>query len=82
MKPAYSKERFKPIWPINQAKETNKRHKPIVFKNGDSPKQLLARSRFILAKREEQWTVNQSNRAIILFRNYPDIESLSLSNSI
>jgi len=59
---------------IKEAKETNKRHKPIVFKNGDSPKQLLARSRFILAKREEQWTVNQSNRAIILFRNYPDIE--------
>jgi transposase len=50
-------------------------NQPIEFENGDSPKQLLARSRYILAKKEEQWTVNQKERARILFENYPLIKT-------
>ena len=46
-------------------------NQPIEIKNGDSPKQLLARSRYILAKKEEQWTLNQKERATILFEKYP-----------
>lgn len=45
------------------------------YENGDSPKQLLARSRYILAKRENQWTQNQKERAEILFNEYPHIET-------
>jgi transposase len=48
---------------------------PIEFDNGDSPKQLLARSRYILAKKEVLWTENQKQRAAILFKNYPHIET-------
>jgi transposase len=46
-------------------------NQPIEFENGDTPKQLLARSRYILAKKEEQWTQNQKERAMILFDKYP-----------
>ena len=31
----------------------------------------MARSRYILATKEEQWTLNQKERADILFTNYP-----------
>lgn len=48
--------------------------KPIEFENGDSAKQLLARSRYILAKKENQWTKNQTQRAVILFEHYPDLK--------
>ena len=43
--------------------------------NGDTPKQLLARSRYVLAKKEEQWTSTQKERASILFRKYPILET-------
>lgn len=59
---------------IQKAKEDKLPYKAIVFKNGDTPKQLLARSRYILAKRKEQWTENQLQRATILFSEYPKIK--------
>lgn len=46
-----------------------------IHKNGDTPKQLLARSRYILAKKEKQWTLNQKERATILFKEYPNLET-------
>lgn len=45
-----------------------------VFENGDSRKQLLARSRYLLFKKESLWTQSQKQRAQILFREYPDIK--------
>lgn len=48
-------------------------NQPIVFENGDSPKQLLARSRYILTKKETEWTKNQKERADILFSHYPTL---------
>lgn len=56
---------------IKQAKEQGIKYVPIVFKNDDTPKQLLARSRYIIAKKESQWTENQKQRAKLLFDNYP-----------
>ena len=50
-------------------------YQPIEFENGDSPKQLLARSRYILAKKEVQWTKNQQVRAEILFTHYPELKT-------
>lgn len=50
-------------------------YQPVIFENGDSPKQLLARSRYILAKKEAQWTNNQKDRADILFTHYPALET-------
>lgn len=59
---------------IGQAKKQGVKYKPVIFKNGDSPKQLLARSRHFLAKNQNKWTENQHQRAIILFREYPALK--------
>lgn len=45
-----------------------------IFENGDSRKQLLARSQYLLYKSREKWTLSQKQRAVILFAQYPDLE--------
>ena len=57
-----------------QAKKAGKKYMPIVFTNGDTRKQLLARSRYLLFKASSKWTTSQAIRAQILFEEYPDIE--------
>ncbi|MBI6118398.1 transposase, partial [Salegentibacter maritimus] len=47
---------------------------PKLLPNGDSQKQLLARSRYLLYKSTEKCTNNQKERAAILFTEYPEIE--------
>jgi transposase len=59
---------------IEKARNQSLKYTPELFKNGDSLKQLLARSRYLLYKPSNKWTQNQSDRAQILFENYPDIE--------
>ena len=56
---------------IKLAKESGKKYIPILHHNEDTPKQLLARSRYIVAKRRDEWTPNQTERAEILFKTYP-----------
>ena len=60
---------------IEEYKAKVSENQPIEFENGDSPKQLLARSRYILAKKEGQWTLSQKERAKILFDKYPQLET-------
>lgn len=56
---------------------------PFRFENGDTKKQLLARSRYLLFKSAEKWTPSQNQRAKILFAQYPDIqEAYSLTHSL
>jgi len=59
---------------IALAKEIQKKHIPEVLENGDTLKQLLARSRYVLYKSENNWTPNQRQRAELLFDRYPDIK--------
>jgi transposase len=59
---------------IKQARASNKRYNPEIFKNGDTRKQLLARSRYLLYKNPSKWTKNQYQRSAILFNEYPDIK--------
>jgi transposase len=59
---------------IDEAKKQGKKYIPKVLENGDTTKQLLARCRYILAKKASDWTVNQKLRAQILFREYPIIK--------
>lgn len=42
--------------------------------NGDTLKQLLVRSRYLLFKHHSKWTEKQQERAEILFKKYPKIE--------
>ena len=59
---------------IESAKKISENYKPEILPNGDTLKQLLARSRYLLYKSANKWTQNQSDRAKILFERYPDIE--------
>lgn len=46
-----------------------------IFKNGDTKKQLLARSRHLLFKPSGKWTDQQKQRAKILFKKYPELKT-------
>lgn len=59
---------------IESAKKSNRKYVPEVLENGDSLKQLLARSRYLLFKPEHKWTQTQVQRAKLLFAKYPDIK--------
>jgi transposase len=59
---------------IEEAKKQKVKYEPIVLENGDTPKQLLARCRYILAKKTTDWTKNQTQRASLLFREYPHLK--------
>lgn len=53
---------------------------PLILSNGDTLKQLLARSRYLLFKHHSKWTEKQKERADILFEKYPKIkQSYNLS---
>jgi transposase len=56
---------------IALAKETGHKFVSHVFENGDTRRQLLARSRHIVMKHRSRWTDSQRRRAEILFREYP-----------
>lgn len=65
-----------------EAKENGEKYYPQILTNGDTKKQLLARSRHLLFKTDNKWTETQRQRAQLLFELYPDIEEayhLSLS---
>ena len=59
---------------IEASKKAGISYKPKEYENGDTPKQLLARSRYILAKKEKNWTETQQQRAVILYREYPELK--------
>ena len=59
---------------IELSKELGKAFIPDVLENGDTLKQLLARSRYLLFKPKSAWTPSQIHRGEILFQRYPSLE--------
>jgi transposase len=59
---------------IQNAKENNTHYTSLRFDNGDTPKQLLAKSRYLLFKSPEKWSKDQKKLATLLFAQYPDIK--------
>jgi transposase len=59
---------------IDACKEIGKKYVAERLENGDTLKQLLARSRYLLFKSKDKWTPSQHHRAEILFRKYPKLE--------
>ncbi len=59
---------------IENARNNSLKYVPKLLPNGDTLKQLLARSRYLLYKSSNKWTNSQQERAEILFKTYPDIE--------
>lgn len=56
------------------ARETKQKYIPDILENGDTLKQLLARSRYLLFKSKSKWSPSQIHRAEILFSHYPLLE--------
>ncbi|MDT3405404.1 ISAon1 family transposase [Mucilaginibacter terrae] len=71
------KYRWEALEQENQAVEAAKKNKqsyqPEVFTNGDTLKQLLARSRYLLFKHPSKWTASQKQRADLVFPRYPEL---------
>lgn len=61
---------------IKKARAEKRKYIPQCFENGDTLKQLLVRSRYILFKSPDKWTPSQKNRAEILFKQFDDIKQL------
>ena len=59
---------------MENARLNNENYIAITFANGDTKKQLLARSRYLLFKSAEKWTEKQKQRVQILFGQYPDLK--------
>lgn len=72
------KYRWEALDAENEAIKQAKRDKTIfrgeVLSNGDTLKQLLARSRYLLFKHHSKWTQVQKNRAELLFERYPELK--------
>jgi len=72
------KERWNAIKSENKnVKEARKQglvYQPETFQNGDTVKQLLARSRYLLFKPSSKWTTSQKERAAILFKEFPELK--------
>lgn len=60
---------------MEEAKLSGKQYEPFRYANGDTRKELLIRSRYLLFKSADKWTDRQKQRAAILFGEYPDIKT-------
>lgn len=68
---------------LERCRKEGRRYEPERFSNGDTRRELLARSIHLIFKSPDKWTPTQSQRAQILFREYPDIQkAYSLSHSL
>ncbi len=52
---------------IMKCKKLGTKYKPIIPTNGDTPKQILVRSRYIFDKMPHHWMKSQIHRAYLLF---------------
>ena len=59
---------------IKKAKEQGFKYKAEVLTNGDTLRELLVRSKYLLYKYEDDWTLNQRKRAELLFIKYPQLK--------
>jgi len=68
---AIDDENQKMLW----AKENKQKYEAEILPNGDTLKQLLVRSRFVLFKSDFKWTHSQKERAELLFEIYPKLKT-------
>lgn len=58
---------------IQKCRRKKVSYQPQRFSNGETRKELLARSRFLLFRMPSKWTDHQKERAKILFKEYPKL---------
>ena len=59
---------------IKKAKEQGLKYKAEILSNGDTLRELLVRSKYLLYQYEDDWTINQKKRAELIFSKYPQLE--------
>jgi transposase len=59
---------------IEESRQSGLIYQPEILDNGDTLKQLLVRSRYLLFKHYDKWTASQVHRSRLLFERYPLIE--------
>lgn len=59
---------------IAECKKNKTKYIPEVLSNGDTPKQLLARAKYLLAKKPNEWTDKQKIKIKLLFEKYPVLQ--------
>lgn len=59
---------------LQKAKENKQKYRAKTYSNGDTKKQLLARSRHLVFKSSSKWSRSQQERAEILFKEFPKIK--------
>lgn len=68
---------------MEEARYKGMEYEPFRYPNGDTRKELLIRSRYLLFKSADKWTDRQKQRAAILFDEYPDLKkAYTLSHSL
>ena len=66
-----------------EAKANGERYEPETLDNGDTRRELLVRSRYLLYKSPDNWSPSQKERAKTLFKEYPSVkQAYILSNSL
>ncbi len=60
---------------IEEGKKNGKKYEPVELQKSDSPKQLSARCRYILAKKTTDWTEGLHERASLLFTRYHTLKT-------
>ena len=61
---------------MEDAKLKGENYVPFRYSNGDSRRELLMRSRYLLFKSSDKWSERQKKRAAILFEEYPDLKTV------
>ena len=59
---------------FKKAKLAKKVYQPTFLENGDTKKQLLARSRGLLFKPSSKWSESQKARSIVLFKEFSELK--------
>lgn len=59
---------------ISRAKAEGRTFRQDTLPNGDTLKQLLVRSRYLLFKHPDLWNEEQKERTVLLFERYPQLE--------
>jgi transposase len=59
---------------VREARERGGHYWAPTYENGDTLKELLARGRHLLFKSGGNWTESQKQRAVILFREFPQLQ--------
>jgi len=68
---------------IEKSREFGEIYMPELLSNGDTERQLLARSRYLLFKSKSKWTPSQITREELLFERYPSVKKVySLSQGL